>query len=559
MRRFLTLATVLVALLAIFPLYSRLKVVAAPIPPGVYLGGILLSDMKDREQIRSHLQAAYQGPIAVQFADKRLALKPDDVNFYLDVDAMLAEAARYLDGPAFLDIAWRYALGFGQQRRDVPTRFMVDNDKVRAWLQSVAAEYNTDPQPPRAVAQPQSDVVTVTAIVAETATTETLDEPVDEATAAILESAREEATAEPPLLEWEWIEGSPGHTLDIEASIPRITAALADTENRVAELALVETPPPTPSMADLARILDNMTVQFPGFASIYVHDLTHGDEAAVDADVAFSGMSTLKIGIAAAIMRKLNGGVKANDPDSQEVGQWLDYALGESNNLAANLLLKWLGDGSVQQGTQVFTDFMQSLGFDSTYMQSGYDFETQLAEQPTPGNQQAEWDTDPDSNLQSTPREMGRILSAIYECTQGKGLLVETYPDEISADECSQILYYMTHDEFREMLWAGLPDPDQRWIVHKHGFAFESHSDVGLIWGPSGPYVMSVFLYRSGWMDWATSNSTLKNLSRATWKFFEFQRAEEGNREPPVAPVLQPPPGFVPVTDVAPSPAASAP
>ena len=95
-------------------------------------------------------------------------------------------------------------------------------------------------------------------------------------------------------------------------------------------------------MADLERILDNQTMQFPGFAAIYVHDLTHGDEAAVDADVSFSGMSTLKIGMAAAVMRKLDGGIKADDPLSYEVGQWLDYALGESNNFAANQLLRML-------------------------------------------------------------------------------------------------------------------------------------------------------------------------------------------------------------------------
>jgi hypothetical protein len=107
----------------------------------------------------------------------------------------------------------------------------------------------------------------------------------------------------------------------------------------------------------------------------------------------------------------------------------------------------------------------------------------------------------------------------------------------------------MTHDQFREMVWGGLPDKDNQWIVHKHGFAYESHSDVALVWGPAGPYVMSIFLFREGWMDWATSNSTMQKVSRIAWEFFEFKRAQELAKNPeasapPPAPELAPPPGY---------------
>ncbi len=237
-------------------------------------------------------------------------------------------------------------------------------------------------------------------------------------------------------------------------------------------------------------------------------------------------MSTLKIGLAAAIMRKLDNGLRSSDGGAELVGQWLDYALGESNNYAANQLLSFLGDGDVAAGTREFTEFMRSLGFVNTYMQSGYDAQVQLPQIPTPGNQRTDWETNPDSNLQSTPAEMGRILSAIYQCTLGEGVLVERYPDEITPDECSAILFYMSHDEFQELIWAGLPHPADAWIVHKHGFAFESHSDVALVWGPSGPYVLSIFLFRKGWMDWGTSNSTMKSISRIVWNFFE-QRQDQ--------------------------------
>ena len=525
---------VLVAVLAAFPLYTRFKVVAAPVPPGVYLGGLHLSDLKNVQEIRAHLESVYSGPIAVNFGPKVLALRPGDVGFTLDVDQMVAEAGNYLGGPQFIDIAVRYALGFDQRRRDVPARFMLDTEKLRAWLEGAAAEYNTAPQGARAIA-PQP------------ASTQGNHAPGDVPAGFVGAYLRD----------WQWTPGAPGYTLDVEASLPRVAEAFSRAENRAADLVLVEAPAPPPNMADLQRVLNAQTLDFPGFAAIYVHDLVAGDEAIVDGDVAFSGMSTMKIGIAAAVMRKLDGGIRKDDSVGYEVGQWLDYALGESNNSAANLLLRYLGDGDTGAGTRVFTEFMRSLGFSSTYMQSGYDFETQLPEVPTPGNQQTEWDTDPDSNIQSTPVEMGRILSAIYDCTWGEGLLIRAYPGEITPDECTQILYYMTHDQFRELVWGGLPDLHNQWIVHKHGFAFESHSDVALIWGPNGPYVVSVFLFRPGWMDWGTSNSTMQEISRITWNFFEFQRALAARDSLPPPLDLQPPPGYVPITHVLPAPEAT--
>jgi hypothetical protein len=245
----------------------------------------------------------------------------------------------------------------------------------------------------------------------------------------------------------------------------------------------------------------------------------------------------------AAVMHKLPNGIAADDEESDLVGQWVDYALGESNNHAANQLLGYLGDGSIEVGSGRFTAFMRELGMQNTYMQSGYDVQVQLAQIPTPGNQRTDWNTNPDSNLQTTTAEMGRTMAAIYECTQGRGLLIDTFGGSITPDECLTELFYMSHDEFQELVWAGLPRPENAWIVHKHGFAFESHSDVALVWGPTGPYVISIFLHSDGWMDWQNSNSTMKTISRITWNFFDFQRQQLG-KTTPAAFILEPPAGY---------------
>ncbi len=259
-----------------------------------------------------------------------------------------------------------------------------------------------------------------------------------------------------------------------------------------------------------------------------------------DSHVAFSGMSTLKLVIVMAVMRDIDG--IASDPD---LGQWIDLALGDSNNAAANILLYALGDGDTRRGAAVVTEFARQLGLENTYMQSGYDDEIQLPPLSTPANTQTEWNTYPDPNLQTTAADMGRTLAAIYECALGHGLFIDVFPDEILPSECAAILFYLTHNEFQELLWGGLPEPAQRDVVHKHGFTNQDHSDVALIWGPAGPYVLSLYLYRSGWMDWQTSNSTMYNVSRITWHFYE-QIAANTERSFVSPADFTPPAGYVP-------------
>lgn len=502
--------------------YTYFKSVSAPIPPGVTLAGLELSQLSERAEIYDHLARVYSEPVAVNFADQTLVLDPAQIEFNIEVDQMIWEASRYLSGTAFIEIALRAATGMDQRQRDIPLRYTVNNAKLRTWLAEVAAEQNSEPTLTRLAPPPNEQWIATAG-----------------APATLPSGFAGNATND-----WQWVEGAPGYTLDVESSIPAVISGLLQREDRAINLALIEEPPSPPGMVDLQRAIDSYLSNFPGFAATYIYDLPQRAAANVDGDVSFSGMSTLKIALAAAIMQQMDG-LPAGQ-EAYEIGQWIDLALGDSNNFAANLLLNWLGDGDSTVGARRFTQFMRELGFENTYMQSGYDKQVQLPQIPTPGNQRDDWDTNPDTNLQSTPAEMAQILTAIYDCTQGKGLLLETFPDDFTAEECEYILFYLSHDQFQELAWAGLPRPNDTWFIHKHGFAFESHSDVALVWGPTGPYVLSIFLYRPQWMDWGTSNRTMKTVSRITWNFFEFQ-AQYIDTKPDEPPELAIPPVYVPL------------
>jgi hypothetical protein len=170
----------------------------------------------------------------------------------------------------------------------------------------------------------------------------------------------------------------------------------------------------------------------------------------------------------------------------------------------------------------------------------------------TPSNQRERPNTRPDANAQTTPDDMARLLGAIYDCTLDQGILRATFSTTISPQECADVLFYMTHNELRDSLWRGLRDYEEQWIVHQHGLSFQQHGNAALVWGPAGPYAISIFIYNPGLTDSSTSNAAILDLSRMVWDFFAFRRAA-GGADPGAPPVLAPPAGYTAIDQYAPS------
>ncbi|HRW46873.1 MAG TPA: serine hydrolase [Caldilinea sp.] len=530
--RFITYTLLVIALLSLFPLYSWYKQVAAPIPPGVRLGGVDVTGMKTVDEIRAHLDPIYHDLLAVRFQNRLLRLDPDDFGFTVDFDQMVADAGRYLGGWEFVDIAVREAIGLPQQVRNVPVRYTLDEAKLRAWLEAAARELNTDP---------------VAARVLDTSTPAA--EPADGAQPTPAPDFP--ATVPQPRRGLQWVPGAPGYEIDVDASVARIIDGLTSHDPRDVDLAIREVPPPMPTMDDLTPQLVRLLDDYPAFTTLHVIDLQHGDAAGVDGDAAFSAMATLRIALAAAVMEKLPDGIAADDPDAQQVGQWLDLALGKDPNEPANSALAWLGNGSTAVGAQRLTSFVQRLGLENTFAQGEFGG-TASAPLVTSSNQRERPNTRPDANMQTTPADMATLLAAIYECTQDRGLLRATFPETIMPDECGTILFYLTHNELRDAIWRGLPDWDAQWTVHRHGLLPAQHGDVALVWGPTGPYVIAVYVFNPGLVGWEVANQSVADLSRIVWEFFDFQRSQGG----PVAteaPIFSHPPGYDAVDQYAPS------
>ena len=113
---------------------------AAPIPPGVLLGGVDLSGYKERADIRAHLEPIFTQPIGVHFENQLLVLDPAQIGFVIDADGTIDDAARYLEGLDFVDIAVRQVIGLPQSARSVPVRYTYDETALRAVADEALGE-----------------------------------------------------------------------------------------------------------------------------------------------------------------------------------------------------------------------------------------------------------------------------------------------------------------------------------------------------------------------------------------------------------------------------------
>jgi beta-lactamase class A len=467
MRRFLlALALVVVFAAALLtPSYLWYRRTAGVIPAWVRMAGLEINGASAKEFSDALVQRLDE-PLAVYFDDQRIVLRPEQVGLRVDVEGMLAEARQH-DTPVNLV---RYLVGRGIGRPlaliDVPLRYAVDQAALDTWLADVAQTYNRAPQRP----QP---VVSTLSIAP----------------------------------------GQPGLELDLSVSRERVIAALANLKDRSVHLALREDPAPAIDMTALEELLKARLKEFPGIASVFLHHIPSGQEVAINADVAYAGMSTMKILILSELYRKLD------QPPGIETTRLITETMSLSGNFTANLLLRIIGDDNSDAGVRTLNQSLRTLGLKNSFMATPYD--RKYATPPkvvTQANSKRDLNTNPDPYIQTTPRDIGLGLEMLVSCSQGGGTLLAAYGSQYTPAECQQALDFIALNEVDALIKEGVPKGTK--VIHKHGYAADTHGDVAAIWGPDGPYVLSVFLYRPPWLEWDLSRATMRDVSQAVWNYF---------------------------------------
>ncbi len=466
------LILLLVAVAVLSLPYIRYRRTAGVVPAWVRVGGLEVYGASESEAMTSLTQGLKE-PLEVWHGDERLVLRPETVGFQVDVYAMLKEAQAQ-DQPGLLV---RYLVEHSLERTprtvDIPLHYRYDEAALDAWLDEAIKTHDRPPGAP----------------------------------VPVLESL----TLTP---------GKPGLETDRVEAKKMLIAGLASPGTRSVKLPTKVTPPQPIDVKALGSLLQARLDQFPGIGSVWLHYLPTGEEIAINADVAYAGTSTLKIGILEQVYRKLD------QPPGIETSKVISETMMHSGNFTANLMLGIVGDGDWDRGVAEMNKQFKALGMTNTFMAAPYD--RKMAVPPhivTEANQRKDMNTQPDPYMQTTPRDIGSALEMLVSCSQGGGTLIALYDNKITPEECQQALDFMSLNEMKEMIVGGLPQGAK--AVHKHGYVPDTHGDVAAIWGPAGPFVLSVFLYRPTWLEWAYSSPTMGDLARASWNVFQLMADEQ--------------------------------
>jgi hypothetical protein len=470
LRVILILLLVAVALLSL-P-YIRYRRTAGVVPAWVRVGGLEVRGATESEAMAALLQGLRE-PLEVWHGDERLVLRPQEVGFEVDVPALLS-AARAEDAPGRLV---RYLIEDSLERTpqtvDIPILYRYDDAALEAWLDETIAEH---------------------------------DRPAGAPIPAL-----EELTLKP---------GQPGLATDRAEAKKALLTGLAKAGDRSVKLPVKETPPLPIDVKALGTLLQARLDEFPGIGSVWLHYLPTGEEVAINADVAYAGTSTLKIPILEQVYRKLD------QPPGIDTTKIISETMAHSGNFTANLMLGIIGDGDWDRGVAEMNKSFKTLGLTNTFMATPYDRKLAVAPRiVTEANQRTDINTQPDPYMQTTARDIGSALQMLLACSEGGGTLIAVYGDKLTPEECRQALHFMSYNEMTEMIVGGLPAGAK--AVHKHGYVPDTHGDVAAIWGPAGPFVLTVFLYRPVWLEWHYSSPTMGDMAKASWNVFQLMAEEQ--------------------------------
>ncbi len=454
------------------------------LPPGLVAGGVPVAGLTPPEA-EARLREVYLSPLALDYGGAPIQLDPAQVGFHIETQAMLQQLPARLSSGS----VWRDFLAYLWNRRPaaptpIPLQAGYDPARLSDFLDEVAARYDDPGRTPHA----------------------------DPATLG-------------------FTPGSAGRALDREAALAQISAALVSPEAAVRRISLqvqegVQAPITFDTLAEL--LYDDVRLfQFDGTASLYVADPKTGEDLSmavrnqrlfdVDQGIAYSGMSTIKIPVAVTYFRYREGDLS---PDEELL---LGGVFEESANSYTDLILGLIGGGSGLRGADVVSATMNELGLPNIYLSGLLDTLGAVSgPRSTPANSRPDINLDPDPYNQISAADMGRLLVMIYQCAQGGGPLIESFPGQFTAGECEKIIGLLKSNRVGPIFVEG-GVPEGTPVAHKHGWDLLPLNNVGdaaLVFSPGGDYVMVVYANREEPVPFEFANRMIVSLSRAVYNYY---------------------------------------
>lgn len=457
-------------------------------PPSLSMGGVPVGNLP-RSEAQARVEGVYGSPVSVFYRDQEIRLSPDQIGLSVNSGAMLSKADEVKTEGTFWSGFWDFLWLRAESPYDVDLVVTYSPDLLRAWLADVAARYDQPPQP-----------------------------------------------AQPVLSTLSFQSGRPGHTLHQEASFQLLDEALRRPTNRTVQLVITENTAPDPSLDTLKSLIVEYLIgkQFRGVSSTHIIDLESGNEMRLDVDlrqgspsyvscdIAYAGMSTMKIPIMVDFFRSLDGRPVPGTDEHKILTDTMIFSGDES----ANFMLQVIGQGNALKGAQSVTQMMQALGMRNSFMAVPYFDKTPPSEvfYLTPAYEAARngtcVNTRPDYAMQTTATDLTIVLDMIYQCAESGGGLTAAYPDTITQDDCRMMVEVMEQNP-DGIIMAGLPEDVM--IAHKHGWgSTDTYTDAAIVYSPGGDYVITSILWAdtTEWLPATTAFPVIRDISVMTFNYF---------------------------------------
>ncbi len=225
-----------------------------------------------------------------------------------------------------------------------------------------------------------------------------------------------------------------------------------------------------------------------GPSAVYVENVGSGAGAASNARARFPAASTLKVAIAIAVLRTLDG--------KPAPGSWLDGLLHrmlvDSSNDAANDLELHLG-GSTSGGGAAVDDLLRRLGLVDSEMYGGYERDPH-GHRPIPIRNE---DEPALGGKYTTAFDLARLYIDVHLASDGKGVLAQRLRGEFTPSDARYLLYLLSLVPDRGKLGRYLGRQPVV-LMHKAGWISTARHDAGLVYYPGGVFVAAVMTSQSG-------------------------------------------------------------
>jgi beta-lactamase class A len=483
--RWFAFGFILAAILLMVMQLVRFSRVRNSYPAGMTIAGITVGGL-NQQQAADRLRQAYGIPIELRYGNAVIQVKPAEMGFELDLEAMLAAAELQRISQPFWDAFWNYLWNSSPTAGTLPLSATISEERMRSYLQNeIAARYD----------QPPEEAIPVAGTTG-------------------------------------FKEGKPGVQLDVDQTVQLVEKALRSPSDRVVNVVVKQLNPSRPSYRNLKILLEQIVQSngFGGIIEVYLLDEQTGQEISfalnageeIPTGVAFTAASTIKIPVMISVFKRVD------EPAPPEITSGLELMIEKSINEETDRLMRTVLDENL--GPLEVTSDIQALGLENTFLAGYFSAGAPLLKRfDTPANTRTDVTTDPDTYNQTTVIEMGMILDDIYQCAKsGGGTFGAVFPGQVTQNECQLMINYLSKNEIGLLIEAGVPG-DTR-VAHKHGWLttysdglIHTIMDAGIVFTPSGDYVLVIATYDAVQLNFEETNLVFAHLSQAVYNYINFK------------------------------------